>query len=251
MTELASSCERWRSVRTEKLSLLWVASLVALVAACLAHVAPDVLVAVATSVGGGMFAWLAKQQWAVERICTRAPRRHVFGVPVHMVGGAVACTAGPLMPRILLGAQVLELLDDEELRAVVLHERAHQLQLDPLRAALAVVVRAVTPPPLRRSETASRVEAHREIRADRGALRNGATRQALAASLLKLPAAPLGVVGFASVSELRVQALLDDVPTLKRDRYWPVALVGFTAGAAFCVMGLEAILLSSVVSCCV
>lgn len=247
MTELASSCERWRSVRTEKLFLLWVASLVALVTACRAHVAPNALLAVAASVGGGLFVWLAKLQWDVERIRARAPRRRVSGVPVHMVGGAVACTAGPLVPRILLGAQVLESLDDEELRAVVLHERAHQLRLDPLRAALAVVVRMVTPPPLRRAETASRVEAHREIRADRGALRNGATRRALAASLLKLPVAPLGVVGFASVSELRVQALLDDVPVLKRDQSWPVALVGFTAGAAFCLMGLEAMLLSSVV----
>jgi Zn-dependent protease with chaperone function len=198
-----------------------------------------------------MVALLAKQQWDVERVCRRASQRRVFGVPVHMVGGSVACTAGPLRPRILLGAQVLESLDDDELRAVVLHERAHQLRLDPLRAALVAVVRAVTPSPLRRAATASQVEARREIRADLGALRRGATRRALAASLLKLPAAPLGVVGFASVSELRVRALLDDVPTLERGRYWPVALVGSTAGAAFCLMGLEAMLLSSVVACCV
>lgn len=237
-------------MRTENLPLLWVASIVALFTACVAHVAPHLLVVVGASVAGGLLAWLAKQQWDVERICSQVRRREAFGVHVHVVNGTVACTAGPLRPRVLLGVQVFESLDDDELRAVVLHERAHQQQLDPLRAAFNAVVRAVTPARLRRTETENRIEAHREIRADRSALRNGATRRALAGSLLKLPAAPLGVVGFASVSELRVQALLDDVATIDHDRRWPVILLGLAAGAAFCIMGLEATLLSSVVTCC-
>lgn len=238
-------------MRTDDVNPLGVAAAVALVTACSVHVAPNLVAAVLIAATGVLLAWLVKQQWHVERVRRRTQRQRVFGVTVHVVDGTVACTAGPLVPGIFVGTDVLASLDDDELRAVVFHERAHRLRLDPLWAALVVVTRALTPASLWRPETASQIEAHREIRADRDALRNGATRRALAASLLKVPTAPVGVVGFASVSELRVRALLDGAPCPRPKRHWPLVVGGLTAGAAFCLMGLESVLLSNVVACCV
>lgn len=238
-------------MRTEHVNPFGVAAAVALVTACLVHVAPNLVVAVVSAAVGVLFARLVKQQLDVERIRRRTRRRRLFGTTVHVMGGTVACTAGPLVPGIFLGDAVMASLDADELRAVVLHERAHRRRMDPLWAALAAVARGLTPAPLWWPEAATRAEAHREIMADRVALRGGASRRALAASLLKVPAAPAGVVGFASVSELRVRALLDGTPCPPLKRRWPLVVCGLGAGTAICVMGLEATLLSSMVTCCV
>lgn len=238
-------------MRTDDVHPLGVAAAVALVTACSVHVAPNVVAAVLAAAAVVLLTWLVKQQWDVESVRRRSRRRRVLGTTVHVVDGAVACTAGPLAPKIFLGTHVLASLDHDELQAVILHERAHRLRLDPLWAALVGIVRALTPTSLVRPDVASHVEAHREIRADRAALRGGATRRALAASLLKVPASPVGVVGFASVSELRVRALLDDDRCPRPRRHWPLVVAGLTAGAAFCLMGLESMLFSNVLACCV
>ena len=238
-------------MRTEQLRPLGTAALVALVTACLWHVAANGVVAFLVSSGLVVLGWFLKQQRDVERLSRRTPRRRIFGVQVHVVGGAVACTAGPIVPRIFVGTGLITSLDEDELRAVLLHEQAHRVRLDPLRAGIAAAARWVTPSRLHRPEVASHIEALREIRADRDALRRGASRSALAASLLKVPSAPRGTVGFGSVSEARVRALVEGVVPSPCRRLWPVTAVGTVIGAAFCIMELEATLLSSVAACCV
>lgn len=135
------------------------------------------------------------------------------GVPVRWQplqrGAAVA---GIWRPLIFIHPELPQRLSRTELRAVVLHERHHQLRRDPLRllvfASLAPLVRPLP-------HGSAWVQAHRanlEIEADRFALGNGVTRSAIARAVLKLggEAEPTSAAAaFDSSPELRLRALVE------------------------------------------
>lgn len=146
---------------------------------------------------------------------------------------ARAAVAGLWRPLVFCDPQVPEDLAADELRAVVLHERAHQLQRDPLRLlVLAAVAPLVSPLPAGRAWL-ERQRAGIEIRADRFALHHGASRPGLAAALLTLGRAEhrASVAGYTCASELRLRWLVDgEEPTLRaprRPRELVVLAVGF------------------------
>lgn len=145
---------------------------------------------------------------------TRLARRGALaGEAVELVPGLAApFVAGLWRPRIFCGDDLAARLADDELEAVVLHERHHRLDRAPLRL---VVITAVSPVVGRVPGGRAWLERERartEIAADTFALASGATRAALAGALLKLSPAPgLALApGFATVAELRVRALLGE-----------------------------------------
>lgn len=141
--------------------------------------------------------------------------------------------AGIAHPEIYCDAELLTTLDSGELHAVVLHERAHQLARDPMRLSIL----AVMAPALRRVPSGwqllQRLQADREIAADRYALERGASRTALASAMLKVQPVTHGLAGFRSATELRIQALLGDGPEGSSDLRWH--LFGFLVGLMTCL----------------
>ena len=122
-----------------------------------------------------------------------------------------AFVAGPLHPRIFVSQALLDVLDADELHAVLLHEEHHRRTRAPLRGlALACWSRLVGGVPAIRRWIERRV-AHLEIEADRHALAAGASSAAIASALIKCDrsASPLGI-GFASVADLRLRRLVGE-----------------------------------------
>lgn len=117
-----------------------------------------------------------------------------------------AFAAGSLRPTVFVTTGAIDVLTDEELRAVLLHEIHHARTRAPLRAAFVeawlVIVRLA--PPLRQ-RLVSRL-ATLETTADRFALEAGATRRQLASALVKLDSSP--GVSFAGHADARVTALV-------------------------------------------
>ena len=119
--------------------------------------------------------------------------------------------AGLLRPEVYCGEDVHALLSHREQRAVLLHERCHQRRRDPVRLVLLDAVDQTLGwlPMVRRWTIDQR--ARIEIRADQHALRGGATRQEIAAALLRLGSSGLAPgAGFAGVTQRRLEALLAD-----------------------------------------
>ena len=141
--------------------------------------------------------------------------------------------AGLARPRIFCPADLAERLSERELRAVVLHERHHQLAHAPAR----LIILAALAPALERLEVGQRwVERRRaaiEIAADDHALGAGAGRPELARALLKLSPVGLdaGLPGFASVSELRLRHLVGAPTPASSRRLGALAILAMTAGA--------------------
>ena len=149
---------------------------------------------------------------------------------VRLVPGlASPCVAGLAHPRIYCPPELSERLSGPELRAVLLHERHHQLVHAPAR----FVVLAALTPVLGRVEAGRRwIERRRstiEIAADDHALAAGASRSELARALLKLGPATLdfGPPGYASASELRLRHLLGEAtqPRSGPDSFVPLVLL--------------------------
>lgn len=121
-----------------------------------------------------------------------------------------AFVAGPIRPVIFVSVALLDVLDLEEMEAVLLHEEHHRRTRAPLRAlALGCWSRLLggLPPVGRWIEC--RVT-QLEIEADRYALAGGASSAAMASALIKCDrsTSPLGV-GFASAADVRLRGLLD------------------------------------------
>jgi hypothetical protein len=141
------------------------------------------------------------------------------GEPVRTVPGLGPMVAGLLRPEVYCGDDVPARLSPSEQQAVLLHERCHQQRRDPVRlVALEAVDRSLGRIPAVR-RWANHAHARLEIRADAYALSNGATRPDLAAALLRLAdaGAPVGA-GFATVTQQRLEALLDERPPPARRR---------------------------------
>ena len=138
-------------------------------------------------------------------------------------GIGAALVAGIRRPRTYCSDDLVTRLDTDEIRAVLLHERHHELAHAPAR----LVVLSALAPFLGRTGPGSRwldrQRAAIEIAADRHAIGNGTTRATLARAILKLRETPtqLSLAGFATAGDLRLRALLGedvepDAPTRAR-----------------------------------
>lgn len=126
-----------------------------------------------------------------------------------------AVVAGLRRPQIFCDERLAERLSDDELAAVVLHERHHQLRADPLRLLLLATVEPLVGRSAVGRRWLARRRADMEIAADRFALDLGVRRSHLAGAILALADASAsghGAAGFTSSDELRLRALLDDRP---------------------------------------
>ena len=179
-------------------------------------------------------AWHAERHRRLASLLDRLAEPAVLGeMPVGVVDGiGPACVAGLRRPRIYCASDLAIQLEPVELRAVLLHERHHQIDHAPARLILLDAVAW----PLRRLTMGRRwlagAQAQIEITADRYALTSGATRADLASALLKLGDrdAPLSVAGYAASSERRLRALLDDAPERLPDRPPWIAAILVSAG---------------------
>ena len=172
-------------------------------------------------------AWRAHRHSRLARELTHLARpAELAGVEVQQLEGLdAAFVAGIRRPRIYCAPDLAHRLTRHELRAVLLHERYHQLDRAPAKL---VVLEALTP--LLRTLQAGRAwlaqrYAALEIAADRHALDHGVSRTSLARALIKLaPAQPGLGIGFASAADLRLAALLDgDTPPTAAPAIWLAA----------------------------
>jgi beta-lactamase regulating signal transducer with metallopeptidase domain len=163
--------------------------------------------------------------------------------------GDAAFVAGLRRPTIFCDRGLPGQLTPDQLRAVLLHERAHQRSFDPARLLLVDLVAPV----LRRVPAGRRwlaaTLAHREIAADRHAIAHGAAPSDLAAALLVLP--PLAhphVAGFTPAVELRLRALLGEVAEVRPPssvRRAAMLVAGALVGAGVCAWFLHRSLTSA------
>jgi len=190
-----------------------------------------------------LVAAIGREAWRHQRLAAGIGRlarpATLHGRPIGLVPGlAGAVVAGLHRPRIFCAEDLPGRLDEDELRAVILHEHHHQLSRAPIRIAL---IDAVAPV-LGRFEAGRAwmegVRARVEIAADSYALASGASRPALASALLKLASgAGLSVApGFATASELRVRALLGEEPETRRGRSLPALFVVALVVVASCLV---------------
>lgn len=185
--------------------------------------------------------WRAERHRRLAGLLERVAEPAVLGgVSVGIVDGiGPASVAGLRIPRIYCASDLATVLDPEELRAVLLHERHHQIEHTPSRLILLDGVGW----PLRRSAVGrrwiARTRAQLEIAADRYALAAGATRADLASALLKLgdENAPFSVAGYSASSELRLRALLDDAPYMQPSHSpWIAPAVALAAVLLLCLV---------------
>ena len=164
--------------------------------------------------------WQVRHHRQLARILDgTASRGWLVGFEVALVPDLNApCVAGLVHPRIYCPADLVDRLDAGELRAVLIHERHHQLSYAPAR----LVVLAAIGPVIGRVEILGRwLERRRaaiEIAADDHALDAGAGRPELARALLKLGSASvtLGLPSYASASELRLRHLVGESSPSRR-----------------------------------
>lgn len=148
-----------------------------------------------------------------------------------------AFVSGLWRPTIYCSRDLPSRLTVGELRAVLLHERAHQQSRDPFWLLLLDVIAPVARLHRHGHAWLERAVASREVAADRNALEHGATRRALASALLEVGPVPAGgLSGFASSTELRLRALLEahaSVPA--NSRRWPWMVAGAVVAIAACM----------------
>lgn len=164
----------------------------------------------------------------------------VAGVRVHeLPARAGAFVAGLGRPRIFLSPDVRTSLSHDELQAVLRHEQYHQIDRAPARLVLleglAPLLRLLPAGPA----WLARRHADLEIAADRYALRQGSSRRALVLALLKLGQRqqPTYGIGFASATELRLRALVEEHTAEPRRRVLPWLVVAAAgAGAVACLL---------------
>jgi hypothetical protein len=143
----------------------------------------------------------------------RARPAVVAGHQVGLLPGrSAALVAGIRRPRIYCSDELAALLSPDELRAVLLHERHHELSHAPAK----LVVLSALAPFLGWLEVGlgwlERRRAAIEIAADEHAIHNGASRATLARAILKLRETPsqVSLAGFAAAGDLRLRALLGE-----------------------------------------
>jgi beta-lactamase regulating signal transducer with metallopeptidase domain len=191
-------------------------------AACLGSInSMREMLGVATGIGAIVSAILgvsivrqvARHRQLAERLGEAARPARLADQDVGLVPGLAApCVAGLARSRIYCPTDLGERLTEDEMRAVILHERHHQLVHAPAR----LILLASLMPALRCAPAGRRwVERQRagiEIAADDHALTAGVGRPDLARALLKLGSAGpnSGLAGYASAAELRLRHLVGD-----------------------------------------
>lgn len=200
---------------------LIVVALGAIVAAWCLIAAPlagaDPMLAIELGGTGVLLIWTlvgVRSLWASQRLARALEERcaddSLAGVQCRIVlgGGRQAFVLGAVRPRIYIGDELLESLDADELRAVLLHEEHHRRTRGPLRVAslkawLALLGRAT---PIRAILMDRLTDLEEEADAD--ALRRGASASALASALLKAdPSLAVGA-SFAAAADQRLWTLL-------------------------------------------
>jgi Zn-dependent protease with chaperone function len=142
----------------------------------------------------------------------------------------IAFCAGARRPRIIVSEGLAEQLDDRELEAVLLHERQHLREREPVvRASCEAAAQVLVFFPLARWFSRRRIE-QAELRADQAALRRVGPRP-VAAALFRLGSTAHAAAAFAGDTELRVAQLLGD--PLPRQRPAVVTVATSVVGLPF------------------
>ena len=141
---------------------------------------------------------------------------------------AAAFCAGLIHPQIYLTHGLVDSLEDEEIRAVVRHEAAHAEAYVPLKALVARLFARTFfwLPALRDLESSYTLTA--ELAADEAAIR-ATSKQAVAAALTRVLDASLPAIGFANLSDARINKLLD--PRVAPPRILSVPKLALTLAA--------------------
>ena len=152
-------------------------------------------------------------QRELERSAYRL-RLHDHDVRLISARRTEAFVAGPLRPAIYLTRPLLDVLDAAELHAVVLHEEHHRRQRDPLRSLALTSWNGLFRWLPGAGRLIERRLAHLEIAADQYALRNGASRAAMASALLKCDRSrSMAATGFSAAADMRLRRLVSGTTT--------------------------------------
>lgn len=164
--------------------------------------------------------------------------------------GRSVFVAGLTRPQIYCDRGLLDELDDDEVSAVLLHERAHQLARDPLRsAALATVAPLLTLFERGQAWLERRAAVH-EIAADRYAMAHGARPRSIASALFKIAPADIShAAAFAPAVELRLRALLGEEVVVRRPA-WGAAATGAMVGVLGCIVILHHLSSPALIAVC-
>ena len=164
--------------------------------------------------------------------------------------GRSVFVAGLIRPQIYCDRGLLDELDDDEVSAVLLHERAHQLARDPLRSAALATLAPLLTLSERGQGWLERRAAVREIAADRHAVAQGARPRAIASALFKVaPADVAHAAAFAPAVELRLRALLGDEVVVRRP-WWRAAAAGAMVGVPGCLVMLHHVSAPALLAVC-
>jgi Zn-dependent protease with chaperone function len=167
-----------------------------------------------------------------------------LGVDVVLIDDprCFCCCAGVLHPYVIISTEMLSRLEDEELTAVLAHERAHALRRDPARAAaVRVAARALFYLPMA-SHLADKALVASELGADSSATR-AAGQDALVGALLKVLGEIRPALGsateMASLDALdsRIEALRTKRLPAIRPSVW-IATASVCAAGALCALVL-------------
>ena len=135
----------------------------------------------------------------------------IDGVGLRLIrdGQVEAFVLGTLRPTVYLGDASIDVLDADELAAVVHHEDHHRRTLAPLRAAaLEAWLRIVGRSAAARGLLSARL-AQLEEAADAYAMQRGVHPGAIAAALLKVDPQRSSGTAFSGAGDRRIQALID------------------------------------------
>lgn len=134
----------------------------------------------------------------------------VAGLPCRLIeaGPRDAFVVGALSPTIYVGSGYVESLDEDELRAVMLHEEHHRRTRAPLRAAALESWRRLARPSRSLHGFVTARLAELEVAADAFAMDRGADPGALASALLKSERASSPAAAFSGAADLRIAALV-------------------------------------------
>lgn len=176
---------------------------------------------------------LPRSERLPARLGSTLARTGVEHVQCISSGLPIAFCAGARRPRVVVSEGLAEQLDDRELEAVLLHERQHLREHEPVvRAACEAAAQVLVFFPLARWWSHRRIE-RAELRADQAALCRVGPRP-VAAALFRLGSNAPAAAAFAGDTELRVAQLLGDPLPPQRPAAWTVAVsvAGFPFAAA-------------------
>jgi Zn-dependent protease with chaperone function len=181
--------------------------------------------------------------WLPERLADAMARTRAGRVRCISGSVPIAFCAGVLSPEIVVSEGLSDRLDDHELDAVLLHEREHLREREPVvRAASEAAALVLFFCPLARWWSRRRIELA-ELRADRAAVREVGPRP-VAAALCTLGSALPSQAAFAGAAEVRVAQLLGDPLPRRRPSASTVvtSLLGFPFAIAVAGCAIQTLL---------